>query len=98
MKNDMKQLNDRIATACVKSCQKVLTQIANTKDAILSQFRDLVADHEQVLRLALNEAEALAWETRYPQLVFPDLAEEKAQSIVNWISHQRSLTAGRVEA
>jgi hypothetical protein len=35
----------------------------------------------------LNEAEALAWETEYPQLVFPALAEEKIEAISSWYSH-----------
>jgi hypothetical protein len=82
MKNEIK-LNGLVVNACVKSCQKIMAQIAKSKDAMLAQFRELVADHEQVLRLALNEAEALAWQTRYPQLVFQDLAEEKAQNVVD---------------
>lgn len=71
------------------SCQKVLAQIQKARAAILTQFRGLIADHEQALRLALNEAEALAWETPFPQLVFPDLAEEKARAVEAWSLHQR---------
>ncbi len=33
------------------------------------------------IQKALHEAEALAWETPHPQLVFPILAEEKLASI-----------------
>lgn len=87
--NNKAQSNGSIQNACLKSCQKVLAQIKKTKDAVLVQFRDALADHEQLLRLALNEAEALAWQTHYPQLVFPDLAEEKAQKVANWAAHQR---------
>lgn len=72
-----------------KTCQKILNQIATAKDNVLEQFRDLLAEHEHSLRLALNEAEALAWETQYPELVFQDLAEEKAQGVINWVEHQR---------
>jgi hypothetical protein len=54
--------------------------------------RDLTADHqfelpERLLRVALNEAEALAWETEYPQLVFPTLAEEKIEAMSAWYEH-----------
>ena len=88
----MKQNNEltrSVADICTDCYQKVLSQVAKTKDAIVAQFGDLVADHEHALQLALNEAEALAWQTPVPQLVFPDLAEEKAQGVVNWISRQR---------
>jgi len=98
MKNELK-LNGLVSNACVNSYHRLLAQIAKTKKAIQAQFRDLVADHEQLLRLALNEAEALAWQTRYPQLVFADLAQEKAQGVVNWIARQqavRSQTLGEV--
>ncbi len=80
-----------VANACAKSCQKILAQISEKKNAIIAQFRGVVAEHEQVLRLALNEAEALAWETSYPHLVFQDLAEEKAQGVASWVAHQRSV-------
>jgi hypothetical protein len=72
-----------------KTCQKILNQIAAAKDNVLGQFRDVLAEHEHSLRLALNEAEALAWETQYPELVFQDLAEEKARGVMDWIAHQR---------
>jgi hypothetical protein len=39
--------------------------------------------------LALNEAEALAWQTPYPHLFFPMLAEEKAASVKQWSARQR---------
>jgi hypothetical protein len=41
--------------------------------------------------VALNEAEALAWETEYPQLVFPTLAEEKIAAISSWYGHGGTL-------
>jgi hypothetical protein len=39
---------------------------------------------ELLVQLALNEAESLAWETEYPQLVFPALAEEKIATLSDW--------------
>jgi len=44
-----------------------------------------------MLRLALNEAEALAWQTDYPHLVFPTLAMEKAQGLAAWNQRQRAI-------
>src|SRR5437773_8166083 len=76
---------------CLVSCRKVLAQIEKTKSAILAEFRGILQAQEQFLRLALNEAEALAWETEYPHLVFPILATEKARAVVEWHTRQRSL-------
>jgi hypothetical protein len=44
-----------------------------------------------VLELAVNEAEALAWQTGFPQLLFPTLAVEKARAVATWHEHQQSL-------
>ena len=62
-----------------------------TKLAVLAEFRGTREAHEKLLRLALNEAEALAWQTDFPQLVFPTLAIEKAQAVAAWSAHQRSI-------
>jgi len=50
-----------------------------------------LAHPNKLLHLALNEAEALAWQTEYPHLVFPTLALEKAQAVANWLTRQRSM-------
>jgi hypothetical protein len=41
---------------------------------------ELGAAHNNPVRRAANEAEALAWVTPYPLLVFPALFEEKAEA------------------
>ena len=76
--------------ACVKSCKGILAQIGRAKDAIFAEARDTLKVQDQMLRLALNEAEALAWQTLYPHLVFPALAAEKVQGVAAWNNHQRS--------
>ena len=78
-----------LAKACLASCQKLVTQIQKTKDAILAEFREALGAQDHLLRLALNEAEALAWQTAYPHLVFPALAAEKAQAVATWHARQR---------
>jgi len=77
--------------ACRECYQKVVAQIRAAKDAILAESREMLGVQEQVLKLALNEAEALAWQTLYPHLVFPELATEKIQAIAGWNRHQRSV-------
>ena len=72
-------------------CEKVRTAIARTKETVLQDYFELAQEHANVLRLALNEAEALAWQTAHPHLFFPALAAEKAQSAVRWHRRQRSV-------
>ncbi|HTV41415.1 MAG TPA: hypothetical protein VMF08_12610 [Candidatus Sulfotelmatobacter sp.] len=68
-----------------------MTEIKNAREGILIEARKTQRIQERFLRLAVNEAEGLAWQTMYPQLVFPDLAMEKIQAIVQWIrSRQRT--------
>lgn len=82
-----------IAGTTETTCEKVLSQIATTKNQVAREFAPQVAGHESVLRLALNEAEALAWETNYPHLVFATLAMEKAQAAATWETRQQLLSA-----
>lgn len=84
--------------ACLKSCQKVLKQIRESKEALLAESRKTLSVHEQLLKLALNEAEALAWQTLYPQLTFPTLAKEKIQAVAAWNRHQRSIRRAPLNA
>ena len=76
---------------CRECGQKILGQIREAKEAILAESRDMLGMQERVLKLALNEAEALAWQTLHPQLVFPELAAEKIQAIDGWNRRQQSV-------
>jgi hypothetical protein len=77
--------------ACLNRCKEVLGQITQAKESILAEARDTLRVQEQLLRLAVNEAEALAFQTLYPQLVFPTLAVEKVQGAARWSDRQRLL-------
>ena len=79
------------STKCLRSCRKILAEIRNAKDAIFTEARATLNTHERMLQLALNEAEALAWQTEYPYLVFPALAAEKVHAVADWNRHQRSV-------
>jgi len=70
-------------------CQALLARIQETKEGLRSEFEETLEAHGHLLQLALNEAEALAWQTGYPQLVFPVLAREKAERVANWEARQR---------
>ena len=70
--------------------------ITEVKQAVLHEFGEQVGDHSRLLRLALNEAEAVAWQSGFPQLFFPVLAAEKAKAAVSW--HQRQHALRRYES
>ena len=72
-------------------CKKAAALIEQTKAAIVAEFQDGRDLTQRLLRLAVNEAEALAWETDYPQLLFPALAAEKAAALADWRAHQRNV-------
>jgi len=76
---------------CVASCRKLLAQLEDVKEQVVEEFRGRIEDHQHVLELAVNEAEALAWQTGFPQLFFPTLATEKASAVTGWHQRQRSL-------
>lgn len=80
-----------IASVCRACGQKILRQIRQVKLAILAESATKLATQRHALRLALNEAEALAWETMHPQLFFPALAAEKVQAVAAWDARQRAL-------
>jgi hypothetical protein len=76
---------------CMASCKKILAQLDNVKAQVVAEFRDRLEDHQHVLELAVNEAEALAWQAGFPQLLFPMLATEKASAVTGWHLQQQSL-------
>jgi hypothetical protein len=80
-----------LVRVCLASGRKLIAQVQKAKRAILKEFRETGKAHEQLLQLALNEAEAVAWQTEFPHLVFPLLAMEKAQAVAVWQTRQESI-------
>ena len=79
------------ANACFKSCQKLAAQIEQVKRSLWADLVGTLDVPEKLFRLALGEAEALAWQTDYPHLVFPALATEKVQEVAAWNTRQQFL-------
>jgi hypothetical protein len=79
------------ANRCVQSCKQLLAGIEQTKNRIANEFHETLEAHGKSFQLALNEAEALAWQTAYPHLLFPLLAVEKVQAVAAWQTRQQSL-------
>jgi hypothetical protein len=71
-----------------------ITKIATARRQIFAEAARKLSANEHMLQLALNEAESLAWQTRYPHLVFPALAAEKVQSLAQWKQRQESVLEG----
>lgn len=83
------QLN--FGVRCIESCRKILAQIENVREQVVDEFRGRLDENKHVLDLAMNEAEALAWQSGFPQLFFPTLATEKAYAVTGWHQRQQSL-------
>ena len=61
-----------------------------------AEFAHLRDARGHLVKLALNEAEALAMQTSFPHLVFPTLAQEKVSAVAVW--HQRQAALQRNES
>lgn len=95
-KNKKNNTEPSIANRCVQSCKQLLAGIEQAKNKIVAEFRDIVELNQKSFDLALNEAEALAWQTDYPQLFFPSLALEKIQTVAARQTRRQTLQKPRL--
>lgn len=79
---------------CREFCGEARKQLTAVKAAILAESSRALSAPERLVRLALNEAEAAAWQTGYPHLLFPTLAAEKVQAVAAWNNRQRAVRHG----
>jgi hypothetical protein len=70
---------------------RISHEIEAVKRQVFTEYQGALENNEQLLRLALIEAESVARQTEYPHLVFPLLATEKAQKAARWKFHQKYL-------
>jgi hypothetical protein len=84
-----RNVTQKLASVCLAQCQKLVAQIAQAKNNLIAEFKENFGGQERLIQLAVNEAEALAWETEYPHLVFPALALEKVKVAANWQQRQQ---------
>jgi hypothetical protein len=61
------------------------------------ELRATTPQTQRLIRLALNEAEALAAQTGVPELVLPALAEEKVATLKKWAARQQRMWANAPE-
>jgi len=75
--------------------QSATEAIGEVRATIERDFSALIEQQPRLLRLALNEAEALAWQSGFPELIFPILAQEKAGKVASWHERQKSVRQAR---
>jgi hypothetical protein len=77
--------------AGLATCRKAARLVDEVKREVFTEYQAALGANEQLLRLALNEADALAQQTGYPHLVLPLLAAEKARNAARWQFRQQFL-------
>ena len=79
-KNVVKTVSNRL----LASGRKLIAGIEQAKWHLAADLGKAFQLPERLFRVAVNEAETLAWQTEYPHLVFPALAAEKVQAASAW--------------
>lgn len=74
--------------------ERLVAKLNAYKAGLLEEFRDESVEFLHFLRLAVNEAEGLAWSTSYAHLLLPTLLEEKIQYVLHWASQQHRIRPG----
>lgn len=87
---------DSISMMRLSSYRESLQQREEVKCSLWRDFGTTSEAPRHLLHLALNEAEALAWQTPFPDLLFPVLAEEKATELEHWAARQRAAQRARM--
>ena len=91
MKSITSLILNRLQMKTTQLQRNTLEAIANVRALVEREFSILLEREPRLLRQALNEAEAIAWQTGFPQLVFPSLALEKARAVAAWEYRQRTM-------
>ena len=74
------------------STKRVITLDPTTLEhGFTIEFSSLLQKDPQLFHLAVKEAEAIAWQTPFPQLVLPVLMGEKLERAERWHTRQRLL-------
>ena len=73
------------------ACRRVMGELKGLRDDLETRHAISDAASDRLIRLALNEAEALAWSEPFPYLTFAALAEEKVANVRRWQHRQEQL-------
>lgn len=94
--NTIDQQNHSVVS--LQSCEKLLQKLERVRLRFAQEFEHQLNGFEPVLQLALNEAESLAFQTPFPHLFFPTLAQEKAEAVAKWAARQQRLNSRQLVA
>ena len=89
--NESRSTDQTFAHRCLQSCKELLAGLEQARSRIAGEFQETLESSGHLVQLALNEAEAQAWQTPYPHLFFPTLAVEKLQAVAVWQARQQSV-------
>ena len=63
-------------------CRKLHTAVSDLKDKLIARYEERSGSSVGRIREAISAAEAQAWETPFPHLFFPDLAEVQMATVL----------------
>lgn len=63
-------------------CREIVAALSQLKTRLFHQYEQVLPGRGQLIREAVAEAEALAWQTPFPHLFLPDFAEARVAEIV----------------
>jgi hypothetical protein len=72
---------------------QITRRLDQAKDALARRCLASDATRQRMLNLAVGEAAAVAWQTGFPHLVFPTLADEKIEAVNRWTRKQERIRA-----
>jgi len=87
------QARSPLLAGTLDACRTVAAKFNELKDRVARRLAGETGNGvpENLLMLAITEAEALAWATAYPLLLLPVLAEEKVADLRRWEDRQRRI-------
>lgn len=89
----IKEQGARTLAKCTEACRTAARKLKQLEEQLTEKLAAEIQGGvpQKLIQQAMNEAEALAWSTRYPLLFLPDLAEEKIQGARQWASRQQRI-------
>lgn len=70
-------------------CRKLIDALAGLKHKLIARYEQILPGSGELIRRAVNEAELVAWETSFPHLVLPDLAEARLAALAPALAYAK---------
>ena len=69
------------SNATAQFYRKMVDTIRDLRDRLLEKYEQTLPGRAYLVRKAVAEAEAMAWQTSFPHLLFPDLVEARVAAL-----------------